>query len=109
VLRVELATGHHSAVIVCSGRIVEGDGAEMLRRAAMSQQGNELSIDLSRVTAMDARGLGILVELKKWAQRHGKRLQFLNPSPRVLELLQRTRLYSVLEICRNTRERGHAA
>jgi anti-anti-sigma factor len=109
VLRIDLASCDHAALVVCSGRVVEGDGAETLRNAVMSQPGNQILVDLSRVKTMDARGLGILVELKKWAEREGKTLQLLNPSARVLELLQRTRLNSVLDICRSTRERGHAA
>lgn len=98
VLTLEIRNYPHLAVVHCSGRIVHGDGADDLLRAAMSQDKRHLQIDLSRVESIDAGGLGVLAALEKWAQDGNRTLELINPSLRVRQALAATKLSSVLQI-----------
>ncbi len=53
-------------------------------------------IDLSGVHDVDSAGLGELVILYTTAGQHGRRLCLLNPSPRIIKLLEMTRLSGIL-------------
>ena len=88
-LETESQISQQVTVLRCYGRLVHGDGAEALRQAVMSQDESLFAIDLSGVEAIDAAGLGVLVELEKWAIDRGATIHFLNPSPQVHEVLQR--------------------
>ncbi len=95
-------------LVLCSGRIVQGDGANDLLRAVMSQHSRQIQIDLSRVHAIDAGGLGVLVRLARWAREENRSIELINPSRRVRAALETTRLNSVLPV-RTIRSRGEAA
>jgi anti-sigma B factor antagonist len=99
VLTLEVQNHPHVTVLRCSGRIVRGDGADALLRAVMSQDKRHLQIDLSRVDTIDAGGLGVLAALGKWAQDGNRSIQLMNPSKRVREALETTKLSSVLQVC----------
>jgi anti-anti-sigma factor len=55
-------------------------------------------IDLSRVTFLDASGLGVLVEGARTAQRDGLSFALRDPSPCCLRVLEITRLVPVFRI-----------
>ena len=86
----------HLTVLRCSGRIVHGDGADTLLRAVMSQEGPNLQVDLGKIEAIDASGLGTLVALERWACERDKNLMFTNISKRVLDAIEITRLTPIL-------------
>ncbi len=109
VLTLEVQNHPHVTVLRCSGRIVHGDGADTLLRALMSQDSRHLRIDLSGVKAIDAGGLGVLVALGKWAKDGNRTIQLTNPSKRVREALETTKLISVLQICPAIRDCDDAA
>ena len=95
---LEVQNHPHVTVLRCSGRIVHGDGADTLVRAAMSQDSRHLQIDLSGVKAIDAGGLGVLAALEKWAKDGDRTILLTNPSKRVREALETTKLSSVLRV-----------
>ena len=97
-LTLEIRNYHDLAVLSCSGRIVRGDGADDLLRAAMSQDQRHLQIDLSGVESIDAGGLGVLAALEKWAKDGKRTLELINPSKRVRQALAATKLSSVLQV-----------
>ena len=97
-LAIHVQDFQETTVLRCSGRIVRGDGARDLLRAAMSQDSRHLQIDLSGVKAIDAGGLGVLVALEKWANDGNRTILLTNPSKRVREALETTKLNSVLPI-----------
>ena len=75
----------------------------------MSQDKDCVVIDLSAVPAIDAAGLGVLVELQNWADNSKRTLQLLKPCKRVRETLESTKLNFVLEILPLTRATDDAA
>ena len=109
VLTLVVEKSPHMTVLRCSGRIVRGDGADALRRVAMSQDQDRVVIDLSAVRAIDAAGLGVLVELQNWADNSNRTLQLLKPCKRVREILESTKLNFVFEILPMTRATDDAA
>jgi anti-anti-sigma factor len=109
VLTLEIQNHPHLAVLRCSGRIVCGEGADNLLRAAMSQDKRHLQIDLSGVESIDAGGLGVLATLEKWAEAGNRTIELLNPSMRVREALETTKLSSVLRVWPAIQDREGAA
>ncbi len=97
-LKIDVHDAKHTAVLHCSGRIVLGLEAETLRCMAESRTEACLVLDLSEVHAMDAAGLGLLVELHCRAQRRNQGLKIMNPSRCVRVLIALTNLQSVLEV-----------
>jgi len=55
-------------------------------------------IDLSRVTLLNASGLGVLVEASRSADREGHTLVLRDPSPSCMRVLEITRLQSAFHI-----------
>jgi anti-sigma B factor antagonist len=87
-----------SVVVHCTGRIVVGE-TEALRKAVMSLGKRQaVVLDLARVAAVDAGGLGLLVFLQAWLRTLGIDLLLANPKPHVRGLLELTRLDSVFTI-----------
>lgn len=95
-LTLEVRRSAHTAVIRCSGRLLQGDGAADLLRTVTAQDSREIEIDLSGVSIMDAGGLGALVAAERWAREQQRSIQLVNPSSRVRELLETTHLTAVL-------------
>ena len=81
-------------VLQCVGRIVSGDETALLCSAARLS-GRNVVLDLSRVEAIDAAGIGLLVSL----QAAGIYLKLINPTAPVREVLRVTKLDSIFEIC----------
>ena len=109
VLKLVVEQSLDVTVLRCSGRIVRGDDADALRRVALSQDKARVVIDLSAVRAIDAAGLGVLVELQNWAADSNRTLQLLKPGKRVREILESTKLNFVFEISPMTRATDDAA
>lgn len=97
-LRIDIHAVHPNVTLRCSGRIVLGLEAETLRCMATSRSENCLTLDLSGIRALDATGLGLLVELQCWAKHRKKALRIVRPSACVRRLIALTNLQSVLQI-----------
>ncbi len=88
----------NTMILRCSGRIVAGQEAWALYNNVISQQDKRLVVlDLTRVSRIDAGGLGVLASLERWARAAGVKLRLV-PSPAVQELLDLTGLGSQFEI-----------
>jgi anti-anti-sigma regulatory factor len=81
-------------VLRCVGRIVRGEETLILC-AALRHRSQEVIIDLTRVHALDAAGVGALVSL----QAAGVYLKLQDPNPRVRNILSVTKVDSIVEIC----------
>lgn len=77
----------------CAGRLVRGEESGILC-AALRYRGRDIALDLERVEAIDAAGLGALISL----QAAGVYLRLLNPTRAVLEILRMTQMDSIFEI-----------
>ena len=92
------------AVVSVQGRIVNGETAS-LREAVGSEvaarpqsRGRAIVLDLARVSALDASGLGLMLELREQAERKGICLRLANASSFVRRIFEVTRLDSVFEL-----------
>ncbi len=93
-LNVTVEDRNDIVVLHCTGRIVRGEETALLC-AASRQHGRTVVIDLGRVDAVDAAGIGMLVSL----QAAGIYLKLINPNQHVREMLGVTHLDSIFEVC----------
>ena len=86
-------------VIDCSGRIVFGDEAAMLREKIKSllPATNRIILNLVQVSYIDSGGIGTMVSLFTSARAAGGDIKLLNLTKRVGDLLQITKLITVFE------------
>ena len=96
------------AVVTVQGRIVNGETASLREAvgsevASRPQTRRAIVLDLARVSAVDASGLGLMLELRELAERRGFCLKLMNASSFVRRVFEVTRLDSVFEIS-NQRE-----
>jgi len=86
-------------VFRCAGRIT-ADGGASLEAAVRGQPGLLVAVlDLGGISAVDARGVGILVSLLMWSGRTHKPLKLIDLQPRVKEILALTKLLPEFEMC----------
>ena len=84
--------------VKCHGRLVS-ENTEEVRNLVMPllAQGGRIVIDLSDLNYLNTSGLGTLVGLKVSSMNQGLCiLQFVNMTPRILELMRRTGLAQLL-------------
>lgn len=97
-LRVHAKNLGTVAVLCLQGRIVNGE-TENLRNAIHSMSKvSAVILDLARVTTVDARGLGVMLELRQEAEAKGVRFELMNVTKLVSRVLALTRLDSVFQI-----------
>jgi anti-sigma B factor antagonist len=93
----------------CVGRIVVGKELSKLRDAVLCELDQQtIMLDLARVEAIDAGGLGLLVFLHTCAHGLGTELKLINPTQHVAELLRLTNLDSVFDILSSENVSRHA-
>ena len=89
------------AIVDVSGRITMGEGNVMLRevvRQLVETGHKKIAMNLHEVGYVDSSGIGELVKAYTTVRNQGGQLKLVNPSKRVLDLLQMTRLSSVFTI-----------
>jgi anti-sigma B factor antagonist len=86
--------GANVTTVRCHGRLINQTAGEVKDIVKpLIRQGGSIVIDLKDVTFLDSLGLGTLVGLKVSAINEGYcRLQLVNLTPRVQELLKLTNL-----------------
>jgi anti-anti-sigma factor len=98
-LIVSVEESGDETVLRCVGSILVGDEVETLRRAVLSQTASPaVVLDLGRVNAIDAGGIGLLVFLRGWAQGLGTEFKLMNVSPHLRKLLKLMKLDSMFNI-----------
>ena len=86
------------AVLSLQGRLVNGE-TRSLRDAVRSQSNvSGIVLDLARVTAIDAGGLGVMLDLRRQSAISGISFKLMNVSKFTSRVLEITRLDSVFEI-----------
>jgi anti-anti-sigma factor len=97
-LRVHTRNLGEAAVLSLQGRLISGETRTL--REAVRAQSNAKSIvlDLARVTAIDAYGLGLMLELRRLSDTKGVRFKLMNVNTFTSRVFEVTRLDSVFEI-----------
>jgi len=101
-LKVQIRNFGNVAVLSLQGQAVNGQ-TDILRNAveSLSETLPEVSavkLDLGRVTAVDAGGLGVLLELREQFQSNGVRFELMNLTKQIRRVFEITRLDSVFHI-----------
>jgi anti-sigma B factor antagonist len=101
-MKLTLATRTKDGILIvdCSGRIVYGEEASLLRSTVKNalSRNNRIVLDLGEVNYIDSGGLGILVELRTSAQNAGGAIKLARLTKHVSDLLQITKLLTVLDV-----------
>lgn len=98
-LRCQIEQLNDIAVVRCSGRLVRGNALDDFRlRLEGLENIRILVLDLCEVDQLDARGIGVLLELRRWARQHSAQVKVVNPSAFVRRVLEATHLRSIFEI-----------
>lgn len=86
-------------VVDCSGRLVFGEEASLLRDTvkAVLSENKQIVLNLGGVSYIDSGGLGTLVSLFTSARNAGGNIKLANLTKRVGDLLQITKLLTVFE------------
>ena len=86
------------AVVSVQGRIVNGETASLREEVGSQLNSQSVVLDLSRVSTIDASGLGLMLSLRKQAEAQGVGLKLMNVSKFVFEVFEITRLNTVFEV-----------
>ena len=95
------ATVRHAgnvAIIDLAGRITLNDGAGSIRTAVqgvLAEGYKSILLNLSGVEYLDSAGLGEMSSAYITVARQGGKLKLLSPQPKVHNLLQVTRMYTL--------------
>ena len=96
-LRVTVEKIGAVAIVRCQGRISFGEPLKELRDAVLCHNNRVVKIDLSRVTRIDAAGLGLIAFLCSLSYAAGIDFALANPTRRVRELLEMVRFDGMVE------------
>ncbi|MGD8374624.1 MAG: STAS domain-containing protein [Acidobacteriota bacterium] len=91
-------------VVDLNGKITIGEGDVMLREAVdgvLKEDRKKILLNLAKISYMDSAGIGELVACYKRAREKGGELKLLNPSGKVFDLLQLTKLEEIFETHRD--------
>ena len=101
-MKLTLATRTKDGILIvdCSGRIVYGEEASLLRSTVKNvlSKNNRIVLNLGDVNYIDSGGLGILVELRTSAQNAGGAIKLTRVTKHVSDLLQITKLLTVFDV-----------
>jgi anti-anti-sigma factor len=92
-LSLSVKENEEAVVLHCKGALVRGEETNLLC-TAVRHYGKTVILDLSRVSSIDAGGIGALIAL----QTAGVYLRLENPTKTVREVLRVTGMDSVFEI-----------
>jgi anti-anti-sigma factor len=96
-LKVNAKNLENVTVLGLQGQIVNGE-TEILRDAVHSlTETSRVILDLTRVTTVDAHGLGVMLELRGRMQEKGISFELMNVSRQLSTVLEITRLDSVFQ------------
>ncbi len=100
-LKVQLHRAGNAAVFHCDGPIISGPEAEYLEKTLdleLREGSKRLVLEIATVTRVDSGGLGLLVRLLMRARKDGGDLKLAAAPGFVINLLQATRLATLLEV-----------
>lgn len=80
-----------------AGHIVIGETGSLLETMQALPASSTVILDLSHVTLIDAHGLGLMLQLREYAETTGASFELMNVSESLRELFRITRLDSVFQ------------
>ena len=95
-LHLTLESVGESVIVFCHGRLVWSEEGALLRAIFFMQNCDRLTLDLAGVHSIDARGLGALATIAKWAFRKSVKFAVSNPTRRVEVLIRLVKLNTVI-------------
>ena len=88
-----------NVVVLClRGKIILGETVALRNAVACQIEASVIVLDLARVTAIDAHGLGVLLKLRGEAEANGIEFRLVNVHRLVRRILEITQLDSVFDI-----------
>ena len=97
-LKVHAKKSDAIAVLNLEGQIIYGE-TEILRSAVQAvSEACDVVLNLSKVTIVDAHGLGVLLELREQAMARGVHFELINVSRSLYRIFEITRLNTVFDI-----------
>jgi len=106
-MKVNIRRIGHVSVVDLSGKITIGEGDVILRdrvQELLDADEKSVLLNLEKVGYMDSAGIGELVACFKRAKEKGGVVKLLNPSGKVYDLLQLTKLEEVFDTFRDEKE-----
>lgn len=92
-------SNYGNIVTLClRGKMVIGETGILRKVVEAQSEPSVIVLDLARVTAVDAHGLGVLLELRRCAESTGTEFMLMNVTRLVSQVLEITRLNSVFKI-----------
>ena len=88
-----------TTILQCAGRMTIGQGNELQNAVLLQVPIRRLVLDLARVSAVDAAGLGLLVSVRTLTRTMSAKLKLMNLTQKVEHVLELTHLKSLFEIC----------
>lgn len=95
------------SVVDLSGQITIGAGDVQMREAVnelLEGGQQQILLNLSGVSYMDSAGIGELVACFKRAKERGGVVKLVNPTGKVYDLLQLTKLEDIFEVYKDEKE-----
>ncbi len=106
-MKVNIRSEGEVSVVDLSGKITIGEGDVVLRETVetlLKEGHSKIVLNLARISYMDSAGIGELVACYKRSREKGGQLKLLNPSGKVYDLLQLTKLEEIFETFRDEGE-----
>jgi anti-sigma B factor antagonist len=106
-MKVNIRQEGEVSVVDLSGKITIGEGDVVLREKVqdlLDFDQKKIVLNLEKVSYMDSAGIGELVACYKRAKEKDGTVKLLNPSGKVYDLLQLTKLEDVFDTFKNEQE-----
>ncbi len=85
-------------ILSLEGQIINGDTETLSSAVQSASDAGDIILDLSKVTVIDAHGLGVLLQLREHSLANGIHFKLMNMSERLSRVFEITRLNTVFEI-----------
>jgi anti-anti-sigma factor len=95
-LHLTLESEGKSMIVFCHGRLVWSEEDTLLEAIFFMEKCDCLNLDLAGVHSIDARGLGALARIARWALRKSVKFVVSNPTRRVDDLIRLAQLNTVI-------------
>ena len=97
-MRVHVQKLGNISILRLHGRIVIGETDILSSTVGSQVDASTVVLDLAHVSRIDARGLGVLLELREQAESKGIEFRIMNVTRLVQQVLKITKLDAVFEV-----------